>query len=295
MKLVGVMLLGILLIFAGCKEPEPVDPPAGPEMSFIFRFDPGQERLDNLGNPAPLPAGHAAQSPDFNGMAAHYIELSPTQWTQVGQGTVLYKSPETSQGGDKAIQFDSLLVADEGTVFFSVPLEDIPPGTYEYLRISLAYQNYDVDFRVTYQGTPLDLRGTIASFVGYNSYISTYKIKTMDDVVDANKLQGYWAFETHPSGLVPATVSRGQAPGTTVVNPIAATSPIAPGSCLVTGRFDPPLIISGEETNNIRIAASLSINQSFEWEDGNGNGKFEPLDGEQVVDMGIRGLVPEMY
>lgn len=52
------------------------------------------------------------------------------------------------------------------------------------------------------------------------------------------------------------------------------------------------LVIKGNETNDIIVTISLSMNKSFEWTD-NGNGVFEPLDGNQVVDMGIREMIPK--
>jgi hypothetical protein len=60
----------------------------------------------------------------------------------------------------------------------------------------------------------------------------------------------------------------------------------------VTGAFAQPLVITGNETEDIVITLSLSSNQSFEWQDGNGNGIFEPGLPEAVVDMGLRGLIP---
>jgi hypothetical protein len=36
----------------------------------------------------------------------------------------------------------------------------------------------------------------------------------------------------------------------------------------------------------------MSVNRSSEWEDGNSNGKWEPTKGENVVDMGLRGMIP---
>jgi len=36
----------------------------------------------------------------------------------------------------------------------------------------------------------------------------------------------------------------------------------------------------------------MSTNQSFEWTDANQNGIFEPLGGDTVVDMGLRGINP---
>jgi hypothetical protein len=73
--------------------------------------------------------------------------------------------------------------------------------------------------------------------------------------------------------------------------PIAGTSPIPSGSCVVTGEFSTPLTITGSETSDVVIVVSLSTNKSFEWTD-DGDGIFEPLDGDQIVDMGIRGLIP---
>jgi hypothetical protein len=40
------------------------------------------------------------------------------------------------------------------------------------------------------------------------------------------------------------------------------------------------------------VTLSLSINNSFEWQEITTDGKYEPSIGESVVDMGLRGLVP---
>ena len=63
---------------------------------------------------------------------------------------------------------------------------------------------------------------------------------------------------------------------------------------MVTGQFANPFSITGNEKNNITVIMSLSINKSFEWKDLNGNGKWDvdPGSGEDVVDMGLRGLIP---
>jgi hypothetical protein len=63
-------------------------------------------------------------------------------------------------------------------------------------------------------------------------------------------------------------------------------------SCVVTGKFSAPLEITGLEKKNVVVTLSLSTNKSFEWIDTNGNGKFDPSQGETVVDMGLRGLIP---
>ncbi|MCS6794905.1 MAG: hypothetical protein RMJ97_05100 [Raineya sp.] len=273
------LFLGVLAIFlvVACKKPEPTPQR---NLVFKFKFNPNQERLDNFGNPAIIPSGNAGQSPRFNLLTAHYFELSPNAFTQLGNGAILYHAPETTLGGEIAIDFEKSIFKGENETYLSVPLKQIPANTYEYLRISFAYQNYDITFRVN----GVDYTGTVASFVGYNTYIKDVKIKNQTISVNANKKQGFWAFETFTGVL------QGQAPATTVPNPIAATSPIPPGSCVVTAKFDTPLTITGNENKDIVINVSISNNKSFEWKDNNGNGHFEPTLGETVVDMGIRGM-----
>lgn len=279
-----------LLVLFSCKkeepEPTPNNPstpaPDVPEVIFKFKFDSTQARLDNLGAPATVAPGNAAQSPKFNLISAHYIELTPNALTAVGGGQVLYHAPETTAGGANAIDFSKGIRVAEGEVFKRIPISSITPGTYEYLRVSLAYQNYNIKYKYASFN---NLTGTLASFVGFNTYLGTYTINTQNVAVNANKLQGYWGFETMGS------VFQGQAPATTVPNPLFATSPIPAGSCLVTGQFASPLVITGNETSDIVIVISLSTNKSFEWEDDDADGIYEPAV-DTVVDMGLRGLVP---
>lgn len=135
-------------------------------------------------------------------------------------------------------------------------------------------------------------RGRLASFVGFNTYINDYVINAESVTVDDDKLQGYWGFEADVFGSPYVTTGQAPAGATTVPNPLFATSPIPAGSCVVTGEFQDPLVITGSETEDIVVILSLSCNQSFEWVDGNANGKYEPSLGENVVDMGLRGLIP---
>jgi hypothetical protein len=290
-----ILITGLLaLSIFSCKKKNDDE---GPKLIFVFKLDSTQERLGNLGQPAALPAGNAGQSPKFNGISAHYIEMAPTAWTQIGEGAKLYHQSETTQGGSNAIKHSEAVIKKDGETFFEIPLKDVPAGTYEWLRVSLAYQNFDVKMRVDTTISGFDINqtfdATIASFVGFNTYLDKFTIKTEEYIVNANKKQGYWGFEsTFFSTLYADT---GSSPGTTVPNPIAATSPIPAGSCLVTGAFqNQPLIITGNETEDIVVEVSLSINKSFEWVDLNPNGLWEPLKGEYVVDMGLRGLIPKV-
>ena len=170
------------------------------------------------------------------------------------------------------------------------------PGTYEWLRVSLAYQNYNINFRYTdtvFGLGALDLQGTLASFIGVNTYIGSFPVDQQTVTVNGNRAQGFWAFEVNDPPFPIAPIS-GQAPAgaTTVVNPLFASSPIPAGSCVATGAFASPLVITGNETQDVTITVSLSTNKSFEWSDSAGDKIFEPLAGDTVVDMGVRGLVP---
>ena len=283
-------------LFSGCKKKEVDDLPATAThyLIFKFKFDSTQQRLNNLGQLSTIPSNHSAQSPRFNKMSSHYIELAPEATTQLGDGYPAYRAPETLLGGDMAIDFDQSTLAGNGETFFSVPLKNVPPGTYKYLRVSLAYQNYDINFRVNASGTDYDLTGTLASFIGFETYIRNYKIKDSTITENANKKQGYWGFEWNYPSLGLGGVSKGQAPpgATTVPNPINSTSPIPAGSCVVTGPFTSSFLITGDETEDVVITVSLSTNKSFEWVEHSTPGFYEPLAGDTVVDMGIRGLIP---
>lgn len=289
MLLRNFLLLAIAAcVFVSCKDDEPTPTPVNPAVPariyFTFKFDSTQARLDNLGNPTGIPSGHGAQSPVFRLMSTHYIELTQDMWTSLGGGTVVYVGPSTNAGGPTAINFDSAIVVGENQEIISMPLSSFTPGTYNYLRVSLAYQNYDIKVRAN----SIDFTGRLASFIGYNTYISTFNVNTVPVTVNDDKLQGFWAFEAF------SQVTQGQAPpgATTVPNPLFATSPVPQGSCVVTGQFAQPLVITGNETQDIHVVISLSTNKSFEWVEHSTPGIYEPLNGDTVVDMGVRGLVP---
>jgi hypothetical protein len=296
-KLFLSVLLCIVSLFFSCKKE--TTKAVEPKLIFKFKFDPDQERLNNIGQPETMPAGHAGQSPSFNSMSAHYLELAPTALTALGKGVILYKAAETTTGGSNAIDFEKSSFAGNNETFFEAPLKNVAPGEYDWLRLSLAYQNYGVKYYVdtVISGITVqqEFSGTVASFIGFNTYIENYKIKDQNVAVNANRKQGYWGFETMVNfgGVSYPFSTTGQAPegATTVVNPLFATSPIPPGSCAVTSDFPGAgLIITGKETTDIVIEISLSTNKSFEWTEVVNDGKWAPTKGEQVVDMGIRGM-----
>lgn len=208
--------------------------------------------------------------------------MIPNALTALGTGEIVYQGEETTAGGDNAVDFSQASVVGENEVFLAIPISEVSTGTYEYVRVSVTYQNYTID----YNALGFNLNGTLASFVGFNTYIETLTVDQQQVAVNGDKLQGYWAFES--SG----TMTEGQAPAgaTTVVNPLFASSPIPAGSCLVTGEFEVPLTITGDETEDVLVVLSVSTNNSFEWADPDGNGQYDPLDGDVPVDMGLRGM-----
>ena len=255
-----------------------------PNLVIKLKFDPNQERLGNLGEPVSVATGNAAQSPSINRMSANYIEFAPAATTALGAGEIIFEGNETTSGGAQAIDFQNAVFAGDNETFVTIPLSEIATGNYEWVRVSLAYQEGNIDLLANGQ----DFTGTLASFVGYNSYITSLDLNGSSFDINANKPQGFWAFETL------GFTSQGQAPegATTVPNPLSSTSPIPAGSCVVTGEFENGLTVTGNETENIEVTLSFSINNSFEWTEINVDGKYEPSAGEQVVDMGLRGLIP---
>ena len=278
------ILIVALFSFFSCEDTD--DNAEEPYLIVKFKFDANQMRLDNLGQFASLTEGNGAQSPNFNAISAHYFELVPNAYTQLGEGTVLYHAPETTEGGGVAIDFDQAIVVKEGEAFLKIPLRLVTQGNYEYVRVSLAYQDYNISVR----NNGADYQGRLASFVGYNTFINTHFIGSNSFPINANRLQGYWSFALND---FPFATSGQASPGaTTVPNPIASSSPIPAGSCVVTGKFSQNLVINGNENNDVVITLSLSTNDSFEWQEVNFDGKFEPSIDENVVDMGLRGLIP---
>jgi hypothetical protein len=321
------IIISIILVSSSCKKTATTSTTSNPHLIFKFVFDSTQVRLNDSGQVATIRPGNAAQCPQMNVMSAHYIELAPTATTLLGSGTVLYQTPTTTAGGASAINFSQEVLTPDNGTFYSVALDSVTPGTYQYLRVSLAYQNYGVnlyyDTTITYSGMQIPITQifpcTVASFVGVNTYITSYTVNTESIPVNGNELQGYWGFEskgtfnyTYGGQSYPYPynfLQSGQAPvgATTVVNPLFATSPIPAGSCVATAAFtnsntnlttnnSPASVLTippkGTATSDIVVTVYVSVNHSFEWLDINGDGLWEPTKAESIVNIGIRGIIP---
>ncbi len=304
-NLIFTALMGIALFSCSTEQSSGVPEPQVARLNITFIMDNEAERLDNLGNPVSVPEGNAAQNPDFEILGLHFIGLYPDQFTPYDEGVTIASTATTGSGGEQAIDFNSEVFFNEEINTLSVPLSYVTAGSYEYFRASVGYQKYTIVYNLEGAETEIpdwpagvddniDVDGTVASFLGYNTYIGSYVLNNQTVTVNGNKAQGYFGLETNGNiqGFAFTQVTQGDTPQTTVPNPINETSPVPEGSCVVTGQFPSALVIPANATEDINIEVVISINNSFEWEDGNGNGKYEPLLGESVVDMGTRGVFP---
>jgi hypothetical protein len=297
------MFLSLLVfVFSNCEKDNTSDTAA--KMNFRLRFDPAQQRLNNIGQPATIPAGNAAQTPDFHKMSVHYIELAPNSLTALGSGAIVFKGAETLAGGSNAVDFEKAAVVGQNEIFGTLDLKNVPPGTYEWVRASVTFQNFGIKYNLRNVPNIGDLNNQsldASIFVGFNTYIKNVSPREKILEVNADKKQGFWVVETNFAGNLASfnQLFSGQAPAgaTTVVNPLFTTSPIPAGSCVVTGKFAQPLVVTGNETGDRTVNLSFSIQNSFEWNDTDGNGQFDfyaddPTKNEKPVDMGLRGLIP---
>ena len=298
-------IIAISILAISCNKDETTDD-TGPKLIFKFKFDSTQARLNAFARPSTIPDGNWGQSPVFHAMSAHFIQLAEDSLSPLTTN-VLYRNNEVTTGGDNAIDFSKSVIKKEGEIFYSVPLKNLTQGTYKWLRISLAYQNYDV--KAIYRrndvngGNPITFDGEVVSFLGFNSYVTSYSIKGENITVNGNLPQGSGAVKPYNIPFIstlPAIKWTAAAnTSTTVVNPFRVQLGIPSNSCLVTAPFTTPISITGNETSDIVVTVSLSTNKSFEWKDRNGDKLFEPVDGnnsnaplDSVVDMGIRGMRP---
>ena len=107
----------------------------------------------------------------------------------------MYKGIETNAGGAAAVDMAEVKFAGSDETFVSVDLTDLAPGTYEWIRVSLIYDNYVIDFYTNQVPlTDMNLSGRLESYVGFNNYITSHVIKDSKLVVNENKLQG-WVVE----------------------------------------------------------------------------------------------------
>ena len=80
-------------------------------------------------------------------------------------------------------------------------MRSLPESRFATLRLAriptsefhLSYQNFDVDLKAE-NGEVYPT--TLASFVGYNTYIESFTLNEETIEVNGNKLQGYWGWKS---------------------------------------------------------------------------------------------------
>src|SRR5580765_5838728 len=97
-----ITLAAFLFCFTTCSKKDH-SANSSAKLVFVFKFDSTQQRLNNIGLLDLMPAGNSGQSPLFNTMSSHYVELAPNAFTALGSGDVLYRAPEVTTGGSNAI------------------------------------------------------------------------------------------------------------------------------------------------------------------------------------------------
>ena len=268
---------------------------------FQSEADPDGIRLDRDGNASTIASGDIGITPDsISNIGIHYMELVPDAGTAYKNGIIIYRSAETFEGGEIAIDFDSLLFVAPGTAIFNANLRKIPPGTYSYIRASVACISYDM--QIDLDDIPgvdeaNDVPSTFYSFLGYRTYIRIIQGDSLTQEVNANRALGFWLLETkHPGSawnkIFQSQVNSNQV---TVVNELSGTAPIPNTTGVITGRFEEPLVITGEEPDDLYITLTFSVNDVLEVEDSNGDGnldinyQFDVLS-EVLKDHGLRSL-----
>ena len=119
-KIQIIILNLILFLFMSCSSDNSVD---NARVLFKLQFDPDQARLDNFGQLESVPEGNAAQTPRFNEMGVHYIELSEGINILAYEGTEIFNSPTTIEGGKEAIDFEQALYGADQQILHSVELK----------------------------------------------------------------------------------------------------------------------------------------------------------------------------
>ena len=268
---------------------------------FISEADPSGARLDWDGNSSEVAAGNIGITPDsVLNIGIHYLELVQDANTAYKSGVIIYRSPETFQGGEIAIDFDSLLFLAPGTEIFNANLRKIPPGTYSYIRASVTCISYGITVDlddVPGAGAVNNVPATMYSFLGYRTYIGSIQADTNDQEINANRALGFWLLETRQPEADWNKVIQTQLNSNlvTVVNELSDSAPIPNSTAIITGVFDEPLVITGEESDDLYLTLTFSVNKVIEVADANSDGtwdlnyQFNVLS-EELMDHGLRSL-----
>ncbi|MGB1103235.1 MAG: hypothetical protein ACPG21_06360 [Crocinitomicaceae bacterium] len=127
------LICAIAAAIIACKKEE--EPEVPTKLLFEVEFDETLPRLGNFGEPVDVGAGNEAQHPNMREISMHYIEFAKDSLTPLTTGEIVYQGPETTAGGDNAVNFNLAAKASKGENFLSVDLSSLAPGTYKWIRV----------------------------------------------------------------------------------------------------------------------------------------------------------------
>jgi len=270
-----VFLFFVFLIIACVKENDQQGMPL-PKLSqlkMILKFDSTQVRLDNYGNIAIIPTGHEAQSPLSYSVSIKQIELLRDSSADYYAGAnYFYNSSATQQLAHEGIAFDEYISSHDA------------PGTFKWIRVYFGLQNFRIRCKVN--GNVVE--GSLLSFLKPVNNENEYLINDSTIINDSTMNKGQWFLELD-GGISPILAGQVQ-PESAISQPnsLHYSWPAPSDLYVVTCPINPILSIGRPYYDTVTL--SISINKSFEWVEHSDPDYFEPLNGDTIVDFGIRGV-----
>jgi hypothetical protein len=270
-RLKELLILFIILTSSCCKTEDQSPENRYPEFTnlrVVIQFDSTQERLDNYGNIAPIPVGHAAQSPTNNSVLIKAIKFLKDSTSGYDSGTEVYYNSDNSLASG-ASYYDTQISSPDA------------PGTFKFIRIYFYHQKFNINFR---QNGNLH-SGRVLSFLWPFDFNYSYQIQDSTILTDSVTEKGEWYLE---SSDLPS-ILHGTVPySPTGPNVLFYSYGVPIQQYIVTCPISPNLFLDRPDSKTITI--SISTNHSFEWIEHSDPAFFEPFNGDTIVDLGIRGI-----
>lgn len=242
-------------------------------LNLVLNIDTAGVYLDSCNNPAVLVTGHGAQSPVLNYALIEKVELFEDPATAYGHGYEFGKNYssvyQTIHNNTETLDLSCRRGATQ--------------VTFHWIRIYIGYQNYKVKCRIGSQPAEYNL---LSFLHDYQAYHQVLPIQDSTISLDSVKYKGEWFLEADSagSGMVLEGISKNE----TAPDPFCATSPpLSQNLYVLTCPIPSGLVFYKNETKTLHV--SISMKNCFEWIEHSDPAYFEPLDGDTIFDIGLRG------
>lgn len=286
-----LMLVGAFSLIVGCSK----QGAAGNNLNIHFTFDSNQERLDSNGI-VDNPNGNAgSQHIEVKRFAIARIEFNKGNDTNSSNALTFYKTEDTVINGVYVLNFPKLVWLDKTNNKLTIPIDNIPFGEYQFMKIVIAVIDYEITGQLNLSaGKSVQVIMPIKSFLGHACYIPNFNIGDSLETINNIRAQGFTVSLVHYAPANIHRVFRGSAKIVTAPNPIYKTSPTIARSGIITAAFLNKSVVINETTNqDIELNVSFSTNKAFEWDDNNKNGAFDVVPVyEPIANIGLRGMQP---